>query len=579
MISFDKILDVSNGQSKQFLVLSKHFFNRLFQNDVVSFEEQMWEKVIAVIAILTVFIGHFSNTLLLKYLFVPDNETSWVEKCYFIFFFMVIIGFITILEWDNLFPDKRDYSNLTPLPIKLRTLFMAKFTSLFIFVGIFAVSANSLATFVFWIYLPQWKSKSLVYGIRFILVHIISVFASSCFILFAVMFLIGVLMIVFKHKIFSLISTYIRAILMISLIFMMIFFLTESVSIPESFSSFPSLKENNSLFLYLFPPMWFTGLYETLLGTSDPLFFTLAKISILAIIVLSLSFFVFAEIGYRHQISRMQEVKRKPIHLLKLKEFLLSNLNLIFLRNPVQRATFYFFGKTLRRSNLHKMRLVAYMAVSIGLILIIVAYRGINPENLYVINKTLLSVPLILSIFLLVGLRNIVNIPFELNSNWIFKLTEIKNKKHYFSGFRKGIFSFVLLPLFTMLFILYSILWGWESALFHCLYGLAISILLMELLFMNYRKIPFTCSYLPGKAKIQYLFPIYLFSFICYIYLMSYLEYMLFKEPSNFYIFYGAIFIFFIAIKIYQNYFLHPKSEIIYEEEPEPVLITLTHST
>jgi len=275
----------------------------------------------------------------------------------------------------------------------------------------------------------------------------------------------------------------------------------------------------------------------------------------------------------------MQEVKRKPIHLLKLKEFLLSNLNLIFLRNPVQRATFYFFGKTLRRSNLHKMRLVAYMAVSIGLILIIVAYRGINPENLYVINKTLLSVPLILSIFLLVGLRNIVNIPFELNSNWIFKLTEIKNKKHYFSGFRKGIFSFVLLPLFTMLFILYSILWGWESALFHCLYGLAISILLMELLFMNYRKIPFTCSYLPGKAKIQYLFPIYLFSFICYIYLMSYLEYMLFKEPSNFYIFYGAIFIFFIAIKIYQNYFLHPKSEIIYEEEPEPVLITLTHST
>ena len=576
MINFEKILNSSKGESKQFLVLTKHFFNRLFQNDIVSFEEQMIEKFVAFLAIISIFSAHFANTLVNKYLFFPDRGTSWVEKCYFIFFFMILIGFITVVEWDLLFPDSRDYSNLIPLPLKLRTLFLAKFTSLFLFVGIFALGANSFATLVFWFCLPKWISNSLLFSIRFILVHVISVLASSIFIFFTLIALAGLLMSVFNYKIFNRISIFIRAILMILFIFMMLFFVGESLSIPKSFSSLPTLKQSNSLFIYLFPPMWFTGLYETLLGTSDPVFFTLSKISLLGVILPIIAFFLFSAIGYRRQLHRIQELEGRKIHFFKLKKFFSSIFNSIFLRNSIQRSIFYFFGKTLRRSMIHRMRLISYVAVSIGLILIIIMVAGgFKPKNLSEINKTLLSIPLIISFFLLIGLKSIVDIPVELPANWIFKLTEIENKKHYFIGLRKGIFFFTLFPLFILLFILYSLLWGWKISLLHSLYGLTISTLLMEFLFINYRKIPFTCSYLPGKAKIQYFLFGYIFSFVLYIYTMIFIEKALLKNPSRFLIFFAIVSGIFIAIKIYQNFFFYKKNEIIYEEEPEPVMISL----
>jgi hypothetical protein len=323
--------------------------------------------------------------------------------------------------------------------------------------------------------------------------------------------------------------------------------------------------------------MWFTGLYETLLGSSDTMFSTLSKISLLTIFLSVVAFFLFSAISYRRQINRMQEIGGKKIHFLKLKQFFSNIFNSIFLRNPVQRAIFYFFGKTLRRSMLHRMRLVFYIAISSGFILIIIMIsHGFKLENFSEVNKTLLSIPLILSFFLLIGLRSVIDIPIELSANWIFQLTEKQRKKHYFIGLKKGIFFFTLLPLFIFLFILYFFLWGWKSSLLHCIYGLTISILLMEILLINYRKIPFTCYYFPGKTKIQYLLPVYIVSFILFIYLNIFIERTLLEKPSKFLIFYTIFLIVFLVFKIYQNYFFYKKISIVFEEEPEPVMITLS---
>ena len=42
------------------------------------------------------------------------------EKEFFICFSMTVMGLVTVIEWEMLFPDRRDYANLTPLPIRLR---------------------------------------------------------------------------------------------------------------------------------------------------------------------------------------------------------------------------------------------------------------------------------------------------------------------------------------------------------------------------------------------------------------------------------------------------------------------------
>ena len=574
MFSYEKIYKLTRGDVKQILILVRHFFQRLFINDVVFFEEQMKEKVIAILAILAAFTAYLSHMLLSKYAWIPDEGTSWVEKCHVIFFIMIITGFIAILELDVIFPDSRDFSNLLPFPVKIRNLFIAKLASLCLFIFLFFLGINSLSTLVFLLYLPQWQSSSLLFILRFVLAHLTSFLAAGFFIFFGIGLLIGILTSLLGYKIFSRISVFLRSLLIIVFISIMVFFSAGTTGIP-ALSSFYLLKENNSLFLYLFPPMWFTGLYENLLGNNDPMFSALSIFAVLALVVTPLAFYLTGILGYRRYLIKMQEAKKRTAHFIRLKKFLLNLFNSIFLRNHIQRAVFHFFGKTLRRSMLHKMGIASYVATSVAIILIILISNAISIRSLSDVNKTFLSIPLVLSFFLLIGTRTIVNIPSANEANWIFKLTEGTDKKNYFSGLKKGIFFFMLLPLFVLLFLFYSFLWGWQLAFYHCLFGMIISLLLMEVLFINYRKIPFVCSYLPGKAKLHLYWIIYIICFLIYAFLMSSVEYKILNSPLSLFIFYGVVLVIIVGLKVSQNHFIYKKLEILYEEKPEPVMVTL----
>jgi len=577
-MNFERMLELSPGRIRQFFVLTRHFFRRLFLNDFISFEEQMQQSLIAVLVIIAIFSGHLANILVSKYMFVPDEGSSWVEKCYFIFFCMVVIGFISVLEWDVIFPDARDFSNLMPLPVSNATLMWAKFTSLFLFVSLFALATNAISAFAFWFHLTKWHSNSILYGIRFFFVHVGTVFIAQLFIFFFSIFFLGMLMSILGTTIFRAVSVYIRAVLMIFFVFLLIFFVVESVGIPHAFSDFPKLKENNSLFLYLFPPMWFVGLYEILLGNRDFLFLSVSKWAVVALVVPLLGFFLAAGFNYRRYVIKTEEARGRRPHFVKIKFFLGKTFDGIFLRNSIQRAIFYFFGRTLRRSSPHRMRIASYLAVSAGLVLILLASRLNGIEGINADNMTVLSIPFFLSFFLIVGLRASVAIPASLDANWIFKLIEFPDKRHYFLGLKKGILWFTLIPLFFLMFIFYLFLWGWKITFFHCFYGLLISIFLMEIAFFNFRKIPFACSYVPGKFKMHIFWMVYLISFLSYVYIPTLIEQKLLRKPSELSILCSLILVIIAFIRIYERYFIYKKSEVVYEEEPEAAMITLTSS-
>jgi len=382
-------------------------------------------------------------------------------------------------------------------------------------------------------------------------------------------------MTVLGHRIFNLVSVYIRSLMMIALVFLMSFFLFRIIEIPRLFPSLAVLKQNNSPFLYLFPPMWFVGLYETLLGNKDPLFHALAKRAVPAVILPLIAFFLISAIGYRKYLKKMREVKRGKTHLRRMREGLKESFNAIFLKNPIQRALFYFFGNTIKKSNLHRMRLASYMVVAAGIVLILLATRTTPLGNLGNFDRTLLSIPFVLSFFLVLGIRATSNIPIAIEANWIFRLREIADKRQYLIGFKKGIVFFMILPLFVVLFVFYTFLWGWMFTLFFCLYGFVVSSLLVEIVFVSHRKIPFACSYLPGKGKMHIFWIVYLFSLISYVSIMSLVAYKLLLNPSDFIYFFAIVAILFIIIRFVQNRLLLHKADIIYEEEPEPVLMTL----
>jgi hypothetical protein len=387
--------------------------------------------------------------------------------------------------------------------------------------------------------------------------------------------LIGILMTLLGHRIFNLISVYIRSLLMIALVFLTSFFLFRIIELPRLFPSLAALKESNSMFLYLFPPMWFVGLYETLLGNNDPFFQVLAKWAVPAVTLPLVAFFMISAIGYRKYLKKMREVRREKTPLNRMKQRLMSIFDAIFLKNPIQRAVFYFFGNTIKKSNLHRMRLASYIVVAVGIILILLATRAARSGNFDNFDQVILSIPFVLSFFLVMGIRATSQIPIAIEANWIFRLRETVDKKHYLIGFKKGIIFYTILPLYVLFFVFYAILWGWIIALFFCVYGFAVSSLLVEVVFIGHRKIPFTCSYLPGRGKMHIYWIVYLVSLISYAAIMSLVAYNLLLNTSGFLYFYTIVFVLFVMIRWIQNIFFFQRANIIYEEKPEPVLLTL----
>jgi hypothetical protein len=575
MSAYEKVLDTTTGSIKDFFVLVRHFFLRLFQNDVVLFEEQKTQKIIVFLAFVAVFSAHLADGILRRYLFFADEGTSWVEKSYFLSYLMVLMGFITVLEWDVLFPDKRDFSNLMSLPIKMRAFFSAKFTSLILFVGMFSLGANVLSLLVFYIYLPRWQSPSPVYGLRFIGCHLLSAFCSCLFIVFFCTLLMGALINILGDRWFRSVSLYIRTGLMVILVFLMILFFSETLTVTHSLFSFLQLKESNASALYYYPPMWFTGLYESLLGNEDPLFSQLSNIALFALGVTIFAFFLTSAISYSRYLRRMDEVKKKNPQFVKMRRRLVVFFSPLYPRHPTEKAVFSFFRVTLRRSMIHKMRLASFTAIALGMISILLVSRASHTKAFSTFDKTLLSLPLILTFFFVVGIRRIVKIPSYLEANWIFHMTESKDKKFYFSGTRKGVIIHALIPLFLCIFIFYFFLWGWKDALYHCIFGLTVSVLLMEVLFIRFHKIPFTSSYLPVKEKLYLFWIVYLLGFILYVGSMSSIEILILAKPSRFIIFFGVIFLIVVLVRIYQYHIFYRKTELVYEEKLEPVMLGL----
>jgi len=321
--------------------------------------------------------------------------------------------------------------------------------------------------------------------------------------------------------------------------------------------------------------MWFTGLYEYLLGNPDAFFATLSRFALGAVLVSVLAFFGVATTSYARHLKKSLEVRRGRIKLQKVKDVLSRVFDAVALRNPTQRAVFHFFGQTLSRSTLHKMRLFNYLAVSSALALIMLGTTQLLRSRMTTSNRTLLAIPLILSFFLLLGIRSLANVPACLEANWVFQITERTPRRHYFAGLKKAVFFEALVPLFVLVFVFYYYLWGWKPALLHGFYGLAASVLLMEVLFLHYPKVPFTCTFVPGKAKVHVYWLPYVIGFLIYASFLSSLERFLFAYPRYFLNYFVICGVLFVASRLYQNFYFYSRQPIVYHEEPEPVMISL----
>jgi len=563
--------------TSRLIILIRHFFKRLFLNETVFFEEQMVGKVIGVIAILSIFPGYVADALLFKYLLIPESGTAWAETAVFTTLIMVLIGLITLFEWDVIFLAQKDYANLMPLPVRPLTVFSAKFISLIMFLGLFVAGINSLSSIVFSMYLSQSKGYGLFSAFVLFLTHLLVMLAAGAFVFFTMAIIPGIFTILLRGKFFQRLSDLIRFVLVAAHVFGLYFFVMDTKWIERWYESLQAIKEAPGPWVMNFPPLWFTGLYQVLMGNKEVFFEKLADRALLALGAVIGAFFVIILFSYNRHLKKMapEGVKHyRPSLLRRLAE---PGLSLIWLRNQSERAAFWFYHSVFRRSRLHRNRVMSYLGVGVAFTLIMLASTGKYFWKYQ--SGNMLSLPLVLSFFMLVGVRDAVNIPVNFEANWAFRITEKPDRWPYFSALRKSIFLFFLLPLYGLMFAFYGVVWNFKAAGFHCLYDLAFAVLLMELLFFQHRKFPFACSYLPGKSQLHVLWVIYLFSFLAYIFIPRWLEPEILASTRRFVVFYAVFILMAAALWLYHKLIFYPKQSLIYEDNPEPSVVELFHAT
>lgn len=562
-------------EAAQLGILTRHFFGRLFLNDVVNFEDQMKGRLIAVLSILAVVVGWSSQMLLFGYNFVPDANLSWQEKNYAIILMMAIFGIVTLLEWEMLFLDRRDFLTLTPLPIRLRTIFAAKLASFVVFVGLFSAAMSILSSGLFALYLTPWRSESFLFFARHVLAHLISAFAACFCVFFVCVFVHFVIMAALPPAAYRRISLAVRFLLIALFVFLLLSFLVEPAIVSRAFRSLAKLKEHGSPFVLRLPSLWFVGLYEVLLGTKDPVFRRLAGTAGLALAMSLGAFGLACALSYLKHARAAMETPKGRHRLFRLRERAAGLFERAVLRSPEEKAVAAFFSRTVRTSARHRIMLTNYAAVAAGFVLLLAVagrqlLRALTPENAF-----FLAQPLVLYAVLLAAIRVVVCVPASLECNWIFRTTESVCRDRYVSGLKKTVFFKWLLPLAALIFLFHLWLWpGWRTAFDHAIFGLAVAAVGMEAFFFRFDRIPFASAYVPGKLRLQTRGGFVVLGFIGLLAALASLETWLLENPPGLWGFLALAAVAWALLNAGSALHLR-RNPLEYDEQPEPAMISL----
>lgn len=565
------------NELSQFRELAQHFFSRFFDNDLVAVstdEADMRATVVNVLAILAapgmllpfLFMSKYTNMQRLP-MYVRDLA-SLGEKEFFICFSMTVMGLVTVIEWEMLFPDRRDYANLTPLPIRMRTMFAGKIAALLAFLAIFSVTINAFSPVMFPAVVTQ--KGTLLMLATFARCHIVSILAANTFVFFLCVAVQGILMNVMGYRLFRRVSPYIQFGLVALLILM---FLLSGRIVSE----LKPIASTNPAAVYLFPPLWFLGLYQTQLGWHTPVFRELAASARMAAGWTTAGALALYLLSYQRHVTRsLESADEFSTVPSAMERFVTRWLDRLVVRDGLQQAAFYFIWKTLTRSRRHKLLFAAYVAAGCALIfegLAVLVARGGN-SWMYHPGPELLPAPLILGFFVLCGMRHVFTVPAELRANWLFQVSDRGEARRCLAGVKKAMLLLGVFPLFALLLPLHMFFWGWQTALLHMLFGAVVSWLLVEVLLANFEKLPFTCSYLPGKANLKVSWPIYLFCFTTYVSGFLTLEHWMLQRPVRFLWLGALVAMVYLALFLYRWRMGHDVA-LVFDEQPEPLIRTL----
>ena len=476
--------------------LLRHFLRRFFDSDLVTEPGQSRTMLVWAFAMIAPWFLMFAQALSRKYAYFsgqvrPDAYRVALkgDELWLVTLVMAATGLLAAVKWDGLFPGLRDYRALGSLPLRNRHIFAAKLGALLMVTTAAVVVLAAGPSLLFPVVSGgRWSFQPSILGrIR---AHAIATIAGSFFFFFGLFAIQGVMLNVLRPRAFGRISGTVQGLAVATMLVLLI--LSFCIGLPQ-------YRAIESSFRWL-PPLWFVGLYQILMGDPDPLMRTLADRAVFGLqIVVAAGLFSYL-LCYSRRRALMMEGAAGASRDRRWTAALLDRL----IESPRQQAVLVFVWKTLLRSSRHRMILMGYAGVAVAIVAAGLTGIGAMWNSARALTACFVWVHGITLLFLLLGLRHLFSIPTELRANWLFQITEAEGRDDWLDAVDRfvlwaGAAVVLLLPLPFEVSII-----GWRTLGALALF-VTIGLLLYEWMFQEWRKLPFTCSHLPGKTPLWIL--------------------------------------------------------------------------
>jgi hypothetical protein len=409
---------------------------------------------------------------------------------------MLLIGLATVIAGPLLFPDETDYRVLTPLPISRAQLFLAKLAAVAGIVAVAIVAVNVITTFWFPIAISGRKAQHPL--VARVVTHAIASVAGSAFMCLAVMALQGVMIVAVPPAWQRRMSVMAQGAMCVGLLLL----LPVVTRMPGMDVTAATVLQPPLAWL---PPSWFLGVQRWLLdGAASGGYAQAAARGGIALAV-SLTLVVASYVALYRSAERLAGVagaNRKSRGSSTLLTPLYNRLA------PQTVAIADFIRAGIARSRLHQFIFIIVVGMGTAILIgdIAAMSQGTTPmaSRPGAPVQAAISAPLLVALAMVLALRTAIKWPLERNAAWIFHVTEDpRTRAASLGGISWTIAVAAWLSAMTTAVVLQPRMIGATWLVAAALTTLAV-MALVEFVLIDWRRIPFACSYLPGKHVLAY---------------------------------------------------------------------------
>ncbi|HUB79970.1 MAG TPA: serine hydrolase domain-containing protein [Bryobacteraceae bacterium] len=174
-------------------------------------------------------------------------------------------------------------------------------------------------------------------------------------------------------------------------------------------------------------------------------------------------------------------------------------------------AIVQFSIRTLLRSRQHRVILAFYLAIGFAMTVFLLRTPAVTErllESIVVDPLQEVSIPILASTLIMmmawvVGTRVLFSMPMDLGANWLFRITSGLEGARYQATARRSLLALAVIPCWLGSAAMCFALWPWRQAAAHVVALGLFGTILADVCTFAFRKIPFTCSYLPGKSQVH----------------------------------------------------------------------------